>query len=318
MTTTLITGNVWQYLTGACRTPGRRRAAISYVGVDAPTLLPLRRGDVLIVNASDNALGNHATSPEALAVYHAAGVRVFSSARLHAKLLVTTGQAVVGSANASANSTHCHEAVLITDDAAILADARAFIDGLDDCIQVDDDFLRHAQATWAKGRPTMLPGLGETRTDPGFLPPLPFRLYLTESEYYDPTDTEERAIRRASRQLRRTAGPAATYRLRSYRLRRDDRPYRRGDVLISLHRDNDDSWVTPPAVVLSDPIPIPRTRSVIYVLKERVDLHDLPLHEVQAALRLAGRRDQLHGDREIRSPALRDALLGIWGLLATP
>jgi hypothetical protein len=174
VTTTLITGNVWQHLTEACRKPGRRRAAISYVGVDAPTLLPLRRGDVLIVNASDSALRNHATSPEALAAYHAAGVRVFSSARLHAKLLVTTNQAVVGSANASANSTHCHEAVLITNDAAILADARAFIDGLDDCIQVDEDFLRHAEATWAKGRPSNLPGLGETPADPGFLPPRRF------------------------------------------------------------------------------------------------------------------------------------------------
>lgn len=89
-------------------------------------------------------------------------------------------------------------------------------------------------------------------------------------------------------------------------------------MLIELYRDNDDSWVASPAVVLSDPIPVPRTRSAIHVLKERVGLHDLPLREVQAALRQAGRFDRLDGNREIRSPALRDALLGIWGLSATP
>jgi hypothetical protein len=290
--------------------------AVAYVGADAPTLLPLRRGDVLIVNASDNALRNHATSPEALAAYRATGVQVFSSTRLHAKLLLTRDQAVVGSANASANSTHCDEAVVITDDAAVLADARAFIDGLDDCIEVDEEFLRHAKAIWAKGVRASYPALARRTRNP--LPPgtavspVPSRI-----EHYDLTDTETTVLRRASRQLRRAVGPAATYQFSSYRLRPGNRPYRRGDVLIQLYRDNDGSWVAPPAVVVSDPIPISRTRSVIHLLKQRVGLRDISLRQAQAALRQAGRRDQLDGDREIRSPELRNAILGIWGLATT-
>lgn len=111
----LVGGEVWPQVTVACNGRGQRRAAIAYLGADAPRLLQLRRYDVLVVNASDAALLAHATSPKALEADLAAGVRVSSSAKLHAKVLVTPTHAVIGSANASTHSSAVDEAVVISD-----------------------------------------------------------------------------------------------------------------------------------------------------------------------------------------------------------
>lgn len=75
--------------TRAVRTRGPRCAAIAHLGQDAPTLLPLRAGDVLIVDASRAAVRAHLTSPAALAYYVDAGVRVLSSPNLHADVIAT-------------------------------------------------------------------------------------------------------------------------------------------------------------------------------------------------------------------------------------
>ena len=83
--------------TRAIRTRGIRHAAIAHLGQDAPTLMPLRAGDVLVVNASRAAVRAHLTSPVALAYYVDAGVRVLSSPNLHANVIATDRRAVIGS-----------------------------------------------------------------------------------------------------------------------------------------------------------------------------------------------------------------------------
>lgn len=70
----------------------------------APEMLPLRRGDMLVVNASDSAVRSCSTCPEALDAYLRAGVRVYSEGDLHANVIATPTAAGIGSANASAHS----------------------------------------------------------------------------------------------------------------------------------------------------------------------------------------------------------------------
>jgi hypothetical protein len=79
-------------------------AAISYVGVKASEVLPLRKGDFLICDASERAIKQGITSAKALAAYLRLGVRVFSNEGLHSKVVATESFAWVGSANASGNS----------------------------------------------------------------------------------------------------------------------------------------------------------------------------------------------------------------------
>ncbi|ANS31918.1 hypothetical protein R1CP_36560 (plasmid) [Rhodococcus opacus] len=121
----------WPHITRAIRVRGPRHAAIAYLGEDAPALLPLRAGDLLVVNASRRRRA-HVTSPIALAYYVEAGVRVLSSPNLHANVIATSRRAVIGSANASHSSTIADEAVVITDDLEVVAAARAFIDGIEE------------------------------------------------------------------------------------------------------------------------------------------------------------------------------------------
>ncbi len=59
-----------------------RHAAIAYLDLNTPLLLPLRSGDVLVVNAGAAATRALATSP---AYYLNKGAAVLSSPTLHAK-----------------------------------------------------------------------------------------------------------------------------------------------------------------------------------------------------------------------------------------
>ena len=79
-------------------------AAISYVGVNAPEVLPLRDGDFLICDASERAIKQGVTSAKVLASYLRIGVKVFSHEGLHSKVVASESFAWVGSANASGNS----------------------------------------------------------------------------------------------------------------------------------------------------------------------------------------------------------------------
>lgn len=79
-------------------------AAISYVGVSAAEVLPLRKGDFLICDASERAIKQGVTSARSLASYLRIGVKVFSHEGLHSKVVATESFAWVGSANASRNS----------------------------------------------------------------------------------------------------------------------------------------------------------------------------------------------------------------------
>jgi hypothetical protein len=79
-------------------------AAISYVGVSAAAVLPLRKGDFLICDASERAIKQGVTSAKSLASYLRNGVKVFSHEGLHSKVVATESFAWVGSANASRNS----------------------------------------------------------------------------------------------------------------------------------------------------------------------------------------------------------------------
>ncbi|MGH8920946.1 MAG: phospholipase D family protein, partial [Actinomycetes bacterium] len=249
MGTTFHAPSPWPHITRAIRTRGARHAAIGYLGQDAPDLLPLRAGDVLVVNASRAAVKAHATSPAALAHYLNKGVRVLSCPTLHAKVIVTARRAVIGSANASENSTLSGDAVVITDDPDIIASVRRFIDGLDEITEVDQVFLDDATREWEIGRAVPLPGVtGRIRPEADFLPAPVTRMFVKHAVDYEPTPTEQRVLDEQRGRHRSRGGPAAKYQLESLRL---DRPstVRRGDVIVFVSAD--DLWIYPPTIVVT-------------------------------------------------------------------
>ncbi len=87
-----------------------------------------------------------------------------------------------------------------------------------------------------------------------------------------------------------------------------------GDVLLQITTDN--TWIQPPTVVDSDPIPIPHSpHAVAYLLRTRADLEPLPVPEAEARLADLGHHNpRLYTDHRIVSPGLRSALLRLWNL----
>ncbi|WAM19379.1 phosphatidylserine/phosphatidylglycerophosphate/cardiolipin synthase family protein [Rhodococcus sp. JS3073] len=316
MGTTFHGPSPWPHITRAIRVRGPRHAAIAYLGEDAPALLPLRAGDLLVVNASRAAVRAHVTSPIALAYYVEAGVRVLSSPNLHAGVIATSRRAVIGSANASHSSTIADEAVVITDDPEIVAAAWTFIDGIDEITEVDQVFLDNASTEWQIGRSVPIPGIGgRMRAELDFLPARVTRMFLRHIVEYEPSPAEKQAW--AATQAHRSGaatGPAATYQLEWFRPGDRRARLNRGDVVIFVTDDNE--WIYPPAVVDSDAIAIPHTHKAFgHLLRTRADLQPLPVADAEQQLAALGHPNpRLATDHRIISASLRAALLRLWKL----
>ena len=131
----MISGRVWDEITGLLAGARRVTAAVAYVGEDAAELLPLRSGSSIIVDASEKAVAQGSTAPIALLAWKDAGAVIYSLPGLHAKTIVcerkpTHGNPdpdpflIVGSANVSADSARrLDECALLTDDLTTLREA---------------------------------------------------------------------------------------------------------------------------------------------------------------------------------------------------
>ena len=139
----LATIDLWPEIRRLAATAKRKMAAVAYVTRDAE--VSFRSGDVLVVDASDQAIKSGATSATILRTAHKRGARVFNCPGLHAKLLLFDDVAVVGSANLSATSATNGkvEAALITDHRSIVRSVRSIIHQLAcQATEVEERFLQ--------------------------------------------------------------------------------------------------------------------------------------------------------------------------------
>lgn len=139
--------DAWAAITRALtKRNGRAVAAVAYIGAEAPSLMPLRKGDLLVCDAEDETVKNRATSAAALRAYRRRGVEIRSVPGLHAKAVVLRKRAFVGSANASRHSRdQLHEAVVETTDTATCRDLRVWIEELPG-VPVDGARIRQLEA----------------------------------------------------------------------------------------------------------------------------------------------------------------------------
>ena len=130
--TQLITNNIWQTLTSALKnTNGKSIVAVAYFGQNGAKMLPLKKGDILVVDASEKALKTGQTCPDELLKLYNKGVQVYSFDNLHAKLFLIGNVLYCGSTNVSGNSAkRLKEAILTTNDKIAIEDAKTFIKSL--------------------------------------------------------------------------------------------------------------------------------------------------------------------------------------------
>lgn len=121
----LLTNDLWPSVRKMAKKAKRIAAAIAYFSSE--TNLKLRSGDLLVVDASDNAIRNGETSAPLLRRLHRRGVSIHNRSGLHAKVILIDQKAVIGSANASVSSTTLDEAAVLTTDPTVVSQARSFI-----------------------------------------------------------------------------------------------------------------------------------------------------------------------------------------------
>ncbi|MGH9204657.1 MAG: hypothetical protein ACRD2A_25800, partial [Vicinamibacterales bacterium] len=107
------------------------RAAIAYFGQKGATLLPFRKGDTLVVDLSIPSVRAGRSDPSEIEKLMGRGVDVFSRGNLHAKIIATDRETLVGSANASGRAENVlDEAAILTSDPAAVRRARDFVGSL--------------------------------------------------------------------------------------------------------------------------------------------------------------------------------------------
>jgi len=122
--------SVWDEIGPAVRkSKGRVVAAVAYIGKSGDEILPLKKGDVLVCDASERSVKSGSTDPTTLKRFLSRGVEIRSCEGLHAKVIVLPRRAFVGSANASASSRDKVEAVIETTDTAQVRDLRSWVLG---------------------------------------------------------------------------------------------------------------------------------------------------------------------------------------------
>lgn len=133
MTLQLFAGEkvVWKELTAMAKAAKNACVAVAFFGKGGAKRLPLKRGAILVVDASEARVKAGATCPEELLKLARKGVEVYTSSNLHAKVFVFARKAFVGSANVSAGSNDTlNEAMLMTTQTETVKLARAYVHGL--------------------------------------------------------------------------------------------------------------------------------------------------------------------------------------------
>jgi hypothetical protein len=126
---TLLSKGLWNEIMKRAADSKTRRAAIAYVSTKQ--FLDFGKGDVLIADASDVAIAAGVTSARVLERALNRGAKVYSRARLHAKVVLLDEFAIVGSANLSRSSANSLvEASWITNERRTRKLVQKFIESL--------------------------------------------------------------------------------------------------------------------------------------------------------------------------------------------
>jgi hypothetical protein len=137
----VVSDDLWMRIEALAKKAPYRYGAIAYVTND--THITFGDGDVLVVDASDDAVSSGQTSAKVLQAAYTRGAELYSVDGLHSKVLALGRVAVVGSGNMSSSSANqLVEAAIITDSPSAVAGVLAFIDELKkQSDTIDEKFL---------------------------------------------------------------------------------------------------------------------------------------------------------------------------------
>ncbi|MDF3069417.1 MAG: hypothetical protein K0R38_5018 [Polyangiaceae bacterium] len=317
----LFNESLWTEL--AERIPKARnvRAAIAYLGSGAGALLPLKKGDHLLVDMSLRSVRAGSTDPKEVRKLLRRGVQVFTRNSLHAKFVVVGSVLIAGSANMSQHARgRLDEAAVLTDDTAAVK--RALATFADLCTEpVRGDYLARCLSEY---RPPRLEGGGQPhrkvkRTAKAWIAGGLRYIPLPEAE----EEKAERVRKRAEKLLTFERAEVDDVHFdRRLRLLADIRTGDWAVVCVKKARGFD---VYPPARVLGQESYARGRGKRRYFLLLETPTHARPVPWTRVRAAVASSIPELRGARPrtlaLREDAKADALLRLWdarGVLRKP
>ncbi|MGP8216392.1 MAG: phospholipase D-like domain-containing protein [Bacteroidia bacterium] len=239
MSNNLILKNIWPILTREVkRSASKCFVGVAYFGQNGARMLPLKKGSILVVDASERALKAGQTCPnELLNLYHK-GVHIYSKEGLHAKLYLIGNILYCGSANVSGNSeNYLTECLLRTKDKKAIADTKTFILSL--CrLELGENEIREMSKHYR--RPKMLGGLRKLYSKSNSTNFHVVNLKLKDWSAYELKEAEKgRTIAYRHRKNK------SRHRVEEFSWSGKNVSFKKGDNILQITRDINNTYVTP-------------------------------------------------------------------------
>ena len=241
MSIKLFTEGIWSELTGAVKKSKiKALAAVAYFGKNGAAMLPLPKGSILVVDASELTVTKGLTCPDELLKLYYKGVKIFSKDNLHAKIFVVGRTLYVGSTNVSQNSKNYYqEAILNTTDRKAISDAKEFFQTKCLTLELGENELLRLKKMYNPPKDFK----NSNRSKKSFQKQISFHIYHLETVNY--SDEEKKQSKQgkidAARKFQNVSRHVSDEFLCTNALKA-----KLGDIILQITREGDQVYVSPP------------------------------------------------------------------------
>jgi len=137
----IMTDNIWHQIATLAKKSSKKLAALAYVS--SSEFVSFKKGDILICDASEQAIRSGETSATVLSKFYNAGAQIYSCPYLHAKVLICDKNVLIGSCNLSLSSAQVlRELAVLTTDSSTRSQVVAYIHAIkDSSFPIDETIL---------------------------------------------------------------------------------------------------------------------------------------------------------------------------------
>lgn len=312
MTTTFLQAELWNKISKLAKRAKRKHIAVAYLGSGASQLIPMHKGDTLVLDMSLPTVKSGQTNPYEVGKYLRAGVSVFNCTNLHAKVFILDNSAIVASSNLSHRSQDTLvEAGIVTRDPDVVKAARGFIKSIQ-VEHITPEYLKLCKRLYntprfGKGQPRKR---NRQKVQPAYS-----RLWiagLTNGEF---SEEENRIFDRESKKALREVKDTRRYEVNTIQWIGDSkftRSARKGDLMVQLYHNK----AYPPArIVRITKYTLPKrkqARFMIFVEDEKKPKLIAWSKFKRGLSQLGLGKLTLNSTREVKSPTASHSILGMW------
>ncbi len=297
MGSTIITSKIWDQLTHAAKkSKNTALVAVAYFGKGGASMLPLKKGSYLVVDASEPIVKAGLTCPAELLKLYQKGVKIYSCNSLHAKVFVFGNTLFIGSANVSGRSSFTlQEAVLTTKERNAVTQAKGFVQSL--CkSELGPERIKQLEKIYRAPR---VPGAGKNTNQSKSNGPI---FYLCRLKLMDWTEGYEEPLEEGRREVQRMR-KRQRHKVEEFQWSKT--LFKKGDTVMQLVKEGTKELASPPGIVLNIKRWRNNTRAIVFIEvpnKRRKDVKELYRKVDKAVLDRGG----------IKSSQIADILSAIW------